>query len=359
MAEWSGCWEDRSDRVVCRWMVAWISFPGSVVGCVGGYSGGGAFQLEKFARLENALFIEADCSLSDHLDDERMQAAEDCQDLVLSFHDENAWFDADNLRLKAELAKSLEKVGKFLMGGNDLPPEFIEILKNIGITAIPKKEPRNLQTHGDGRGRTRDQDDAGLEKSSRDRVESADKNKAGQIETVKEGDMKAKLIIEGEKNLSIDLSYDDLASAVSNLPDTDDYTNVYAVLSAHPSVSVRDNVASKDKLDEATVNVLADDRDVAVIRSLVRSEKAREFLSTEQLVAIINRDVDAAESIAGYIESYEGADAEDVAEAIAKHLDPRVRNALAGNSSAPKKVLKNLLKDDDPRVRASAKQSLD
>ena len=171
--------------------------------------------------------------------------------------------------------------------------------------------------------------------------------------------MKAKLIIEGEKNLSIDLSYDDLASAVSNLPDTDDYTNVYAVLSAHPSVSVRDNVASKDKLDEATVNVLADDRDVAVIRSLVRSEKAREFLSTEQLVAIINRDVDAAESIAGYIESYEGADAEDVAEAIAKHLDPRVRNALAGNSSAPKKVLKNLLKDDDPRVRASAKQSLD
>jgi hypothetical protein len=62
-------------------MVAWTSFPGSVVGCVGGYSGGGCFQLEKFARLDSGLLIESDCRLSDHLDDERLQAAEDCQDL--------------------------------------------------------------------------------------------------------------------------------------------------------------------------------------------------------------------------------------------------------------------------------------
>jgi hypothetical protein len=77
------------------------------------------------------------------------------------------------------------------------------------------------------------------------------------------------------------------------------------------------------------------------------------------LIGIIDRDVDAAESIAGYVESYESAASDDIAEALAKHTDPRVRAALASNSSAPKKFLKNLLKDSDSRVRASAKQSLD
>jgi len=155
------------------------------------------------------------------------------------------------------------------------------------------------------------------------------------------------------------LSYDDLSSIVSNFPDTSENADTYAALAEHPSVAVRESVAGKDKIDEATVNLLAGDSDVSVIRALMRSDKTRECLTTAQLIGIIDRDVDAAESIAGYVESYENAASDDIAEALAKHTDPRVRAALASNSRAPKKFLKNLLKDSDARVRSSAKQSLE
>lgn len=170
--------------------------------------------------------------------------------------------------------------------------------------------------------------------------------------------MKVTLMIEGKNKISIELGYDDLSVTVSNLPDTTENIDTYAVLAEHPSVAVRESVAGKDKLDEATVNLLAGDSDVCVIRALVRSDKARECLTTEQLVGMINRDVEVAENIANYVESYEGASSDDIAEALAKHADPRVRAALASNTSAPKKFLKSLLKDHDARVRASAKQSL-
>lgn len=171
--------------------------------------------------------------------------------------------------------------------------------------------------------------------------------------------MKATVMIEGKKKISVELGYDDLSAIVSTLPDTSENTDTFAFLAEHPSVAVRESIACKDTLDETTVNLLAADSDVSVVRSLVRSDKARECLTTEQLLGIIDRDVDAAESIAGYVESYENAASDELAEALSKHTDPRVRAALAGNSSAPKKYLKILVKDPDARVRASAKQSLD
>jgi Asp-tRNA(Asn)/Glu-tRNA(Gln) amidotransferase C subunit len=171
--------------------------------------------------------------------------------------------------------------------------------------------------------------------------------------------MKTTLMIEGKKKLSIEIGYDDLSSIVSSLPDSSDFEEVFNVLAAHPSATVRESIAGKDKISEETVNILASDSDAIVIRALVRSDAARDTLTTAQLIEMIKRDVDTAENIAGYVESYNNAEADDIAEALAQHSDPRIRNALAGNSSAPKKILKGLLKDEDPRVRASAKQSLD
>lgn len=172
--------------------------------------------------------------------------------------------------------------------------------------------------------------------------------------------MKATLVIEGKKKkMTIDLGYDDVSSIASSLPDSSEHSEIYAMLAGHPSVSVRENIAGKDKLDESTVKSLAADPEATVLRSLVRSENARKCLNTKQLLEMIRRDVDTAENIACYVESFESADADAVAETLSKHSDPRVRNSLAGNGSAPKKVLKALLKDEDARVRASAKQSLE
>jgi len=171
--------------------------------------------------------------------------------------------------------------------------------------------------------------------------------------------MKTTLIIEGKKKLSIEIGYDDLSSIVSSLTDSPDFEEVFYILAAHPSATVRESIAGKDKINEETVKMLASDSDAVVIRALVKSDAARLNLTTEQLIEMTKRDVDTAENVACSFESYFNAEAEDIAEALAQHSDPRVRNAIAGNSSSPKKILKNLLKDEDPRVRASAKQSLE
>jgi hypothetical protein len=170
--------------------------------------------------------------------------------------------------------------------------------------------------------------------------------------------MKTTLTIEGKKKLSLDIGYDDLANIVSNLPDSPDFEDVFYVLAEHPSATVRESIAGKDKINKETVKILASDSDALVTRALVRSDAARDALTTEQLIEMIKRDADIAENIAGYVDSYNNADADVIAVALAQHSDPRVRNALASNSSTPKKVLKSLSKDGDPRVRASAKQSL-
>ncbi|MFN5881312.1 MAG: hypothetical protein ACK44L_06335 [Burkholderiales bacterium] len=171
--------------------------------------------------------------------------------------------------------------------------------------------------------------------------------------------MKATLIIKGAKKFELELGFEDFSQIVSNLPDTAEHADLFDLLSEHPSIAIREYVAMKDNLAESTVKRLAADRDVSVIRSLLRSSKGQEFLSTAQLLEMISRDVEAAESVANQVEAFDSADIDELAAALLKHGDARVRNSLAGNSSAPKKILKTLLKDPDPNVRASAQQSLD
>ena len=170
--------------------------------------------------------------------------------------------------------------------------------------------------------------------------------------------MKTTLHIDG-KATSIELSFEDIASIVSNLPDITENVSLFDSFSLHPSAAVRENVAGKDKLSESIVHRLAKDKANHVLRSLVRSDKARECLDTEQLVSIVDRDIEAAKNIASYVESYGNADTDQVAIHLLKHTDPQVRNALAGNSSTPKKILKSLLKDVDSAVRESARISLE
>jgi len=170
--------------------------------------------------------------------------------------------------------------------------------------------------------------------------------------------MKITLTIDG-KPTSIELSYEDIASIISNLPDIPENTEIFELFSSHPSASVRENVAGKDNLNGPTIHQLANDPSGDVLRYLVRSDKAREYLDTEQIIAIIDRDIDAAKNIASCIERYASADTDDIADRLLEHPDPKVRNELAGNSSAPRKVLRALLKDVDAAVRFSAKRSLD
>jgi hypothetical protein len=171
--------------------------------------------------------------------------------------------------------------------------------------------------------------------------------------------LRTKLIILGSKTLSVELGYDVLSTILYNLPDSSEFERVYSVLATHPSVSVREAVASKAKNNIETINLLSQDPELTVTRALVCSEGAHKALTTDMLSQLVAKDVDTAANIAIYLHRYDNADIDKIALKLSSHTDPRVRNTLAENSRAPKKILKSLLKDQDRRVRDSAKQSLE
>ena len=114
-------------------MIVWIKInETSLAGCVGGYSGGGAFQLEKFFKKKKSLIIECEDKYSE-LAENIIYMGEECQSSLLDFHSEKLWFDAENLHLKKSYVKKLKKQGDLLFGGVDLPEDFKELFERVGL----------------------------------------------------------------------------------------------------------------------------------------------------------------------------------------------------------------------------------
>jgi len=130
---WNGCWESRTDRIICRWMFAWLQIDNLTIGCVAGYSGGGAFQLEKFQLTDLKLLLEAEEDFSLALDNAEINLAEDCQDLVMAFHDQAIWFETENLVLKKEKIELMTSSGELMFGGVEMPKKFDAVFNAVGL----------------------------------------------------------------------------------------------------------------------------------------------------------------------------------------------------------------------------------
>lgn len=170
-----------------------------------------------------------------------------------------------------------------------------------------------------------------------------------------------KLVVEdgGKEVLSKSLSYDAVSSITSGFADIDENNDFFSLAAQHPASTVRENVAYKDKLSASTVEVLISDKSIPVLRNLVRTEGFKENASETEIERLMNLDVEIAQNIAGDIDSYQQADASNLCTIVLKMSDPSILASLAGNYSTPKKVLKELVKHQDPYVAAEAKRRLD
>lgn len=164
---------------------------------------------------------------------------------------------------------------------------------------------------------------------------------------------------DGKEVLKKKLSYEAVSNVVSNASDGSENDDLFAVASKHASSNVREQVAYKDHLADETVEHLSDDKSIAVLRNLVRSQKFKETANTEKLKSLISLDVEIASSIAGDIESYAEADKDELLADLLQNSDPYVLGSLAGSYSTPKKTLKLLVKNADPYVASQAKSRLD
>jgi hypothetical protein len=105
--------------------------------------------------------------------------------------------------------------------------------------------------------------------------------------------------------------------------------------------------------------MLISDKSVPVLRNLVRTESFKENASAADIERLIHLDVEIAQNIAGDLDSYQRADSNKLCSIILKMEDPSILASLAGNYSAPKKILKELVKHSDPHVASEAKKRLE
>lgn len=144
---WSGCWETRPERIICRWILAWVPRKQDVAGCIAGYSGGGAFQCEKFVILGQEIYLECDDDLSILGDQTMISDTEDCLDKVLSFHQEEVWESSETLLLRSQdaLGEITLSEDLILAGVDHIPIHLSELFKRVGLISRPNFFPNKKE----------------------------------------------------------------------------------------------------------------------------------------------------------------------------------------------------------------------
>jgi hypothetical protein len=170
-----------------------------------------------------------------------------------------------------------------------------------------------------------------------------------------------KLVIEesGKQVYSHTLSYDSVASIVSNYEDNSRNNDFFALAAKHPASTVRENVAYKDKISEEIVNHLINDTSISVLRNLIRSEAFKEHASHDVVEKLVKFDIEIAQNVAGDFEAYQQANSTKLCAALMALSDPSISYSLAGNYNAPKKLLKELQNHKDPYVASEARRRLE
>jgi len=132
----SGSWEIKDGRSICRWFISWSEYKDGFIGAIAGYSGGGSFQLEKF-YISNSKVVTSDEEDYADLDTDALVNAEDGQDLIFAYNDEEKWFESDTLILMDLNLDEFDENTGFLSIGEKVPEMLIQLYEKVGLTSKP------------------------------------------------------------------------------------------------------------------------------------------------------------------------------------------------------------------------------
>lgn len=173
--------------------------------------------------------------------------------------------------------------------------------------------------------------------------------------------MKYKLVIEadGVEVFNEELGSECVEGLANNFEDISENRELFGLLAKSSSSEVRKAIARKDNLNEASLELLAQDPSIEVWRYLCTQTVFQKWASTEMLLKYIDGDIECASRIAQNIREFINADEKKIEGTVSAHSDPIVRKSFADGYGASKRLLKQLLSDPDAGVRAAAKRSLD
>ena len=146
-----------------------------------------------------------------------------------------------------------------------------------------------------------------------------------------------------------------IQSLVTSTPDDIANSTLFSLLAKHPAATVRWAVACKEKLAPETAILLSKDKDLDILRSIVRNETFRKVATDKDLKRLFEiGDRNLRESIANNPETYENCEYNLILKLILDCKDSGIRTSLAENYKTPKRILKILKNDSDPDVRSAA-----
>lgn len=145
----NAAWEQREGRSMCRWFISWKSIENNqLAGAIAGYTGGGSFMIERFyATHDNsvitALWIDGNDRVSedeidfDSLDETVQQIANDAEDEIYIWNNQELWFDDEQLVLLDEKKSECVAEDDMLYLRHATMPLLHDICELAGLTAGP------------------------------------------------------------------------------------------------------------------------------------------------------------------------------------------------------------------------------
>ena len=120
-------------------MFAWGWAKNSLAGCIAGYSGGAAFQCEKFLGTPGSLILDCDDDLGS-MGSELAELSEDGQTMILQLHDDNLWLESETLVLRdiSLLPNALVQEDLIYSGERDVPAWAEPLFDGVGLISRPK-----------------------------------------------------------------------------------------------------------------------------------------------------------------------------------------------------------------------------
>ncbi len=97
---------------------------------------------------------------------------------------------------------------------------------------------------------------------------------------------------------------------------------------------------------------------MSVLRTLCSNEKFRRCAEEQQVISIMLKDRDSAETMAWNLDSFENCSQDELINAYLSSGDPERRLFVINNSSLPLKLARRLSSDPDPSVAGEARKRL-
>jgi hypothetical protein len=173
----------------------------------------------------------------------------------------------------------------------------------------------------------------------------------------KDNRMKMKLIV-NDTEFVVGAEFQ--SNILSAIPDTPLYEELFHLLSKSPNGELRSELAWKDNLKDETIRLLLKDKDTSVLDRILNNNAAQGIVSTKQLLNFIDiGNHDIIKTIIQNLSNYEDIDIDAVVDKVLDLNNSKLELALAEGWNVPKKILKRLVKSDDPDISYAAKKSLE